>query len=159
MAKDNTILFSLAALALLAGGGYAVYTATRGLRDNNPGNIEGTDSSGWQGQVVPGGDLPYLQFQSPEYGIRAMAVTLGTYNSSYGLNTITGIVSRWAPPSENNTAAYIASVASQMGVDPNATLNMADPGTIASLISAIIVQENGVNPYDAGTLQNGIALA
>lgn len=148
-------LYLILGILLLGGGGYAAYTMTRGLRNNNPGNIR-YDGTEWLGMDnPPQDDGGFIRFASPEYGVRAMARILSNYMSG-GFNTITNIISRWAPPNENNTPAYVASVSSQMGVDPYATL---DSAYIPELIGAIIRHENGVNPYSEATIQAGVLLA
>ncbi len=143
------------AIVLLAGGGTIVYEATRGLRNNNPGNIR-LDGTNWQGMSPTQTDPSFVQFVSPEYGLRAIAVILNTYMNNYGLNTVTGIISRWAPPTENDTAAYIADVANQMGVDPNQPLSQAQ---IPSLVAAIVHHENGLQPYTTAQIDQAVALA
>lgn len=128
---------------------------TRGLRNNNPGNIR--HGQPWQGLAAAQNDAAFATFLSPEYGIRAMAVTLKTYANSYGINTVARIIARWAPASENNTLAYIASVAGSMGVDQDAPLSY--PVDLPGLIAAIIKHENGLNPYTAQTIADGVRLA
>jgi len=134
--------------------------STRGERNNNPGNIRHTvPQINWQGMSATQTDPAFVQFTDPQLGIRAMRVNFQTYFNNYGLNTVTGIISRWAPPSENNTAAYITNVAAQMGVDPNATLDLTDLGTMSALVDAVITHENGSDPYLAnGILSQGLAL-
>ena len=74
-------------------------------------------------------------------------------NVTKPINTIQDIITTWAPPKnkkgrvENKTAVYIAAVAKSMGVSPTAKLNLNDPNTKAALMSAMITQENGSNPY------------
>ena len=89
----------IAALALAGGTTVAVieYNATRGLRNNNPGNIR-KSATAWQGLSPTQTDASFFQFISPEYGIRALATILGTYMKNYGLVTVSDIISRWAPP-------------------------------------------------------------
>lgn len=150
-------IYLILGILLLGGGGYAAYTMTRGLRNNNPGNIRYNADTEWLGMdIPPQDDGGFIRFASPEYGVRAMARILSNYMSG-GFNTITNIISRWAPPGDNNnTAAYVASVSSQMGVDPYATL---DSAYIPELIGAIIRHENGINPYSEATIQAGVLLA
>lgn len=95
----------------------------RGLRDNNPGNVERTndvwDGALTQDEVVANGgtwDARFVQFVSIEKGVRAFGHVLASYANLHGLDTIRGIVSRYAPPGENDTEAYIAWVASDLGV-------------------------------------------
>lgn len=128
---------------------------TRGIRNNNPGNIR-RDGTAWQGMAVNQTDPDFVQFVSPEYGIRAIAVILNTYMVQHGLYTISGIIGRWAPPSENDTQAYISDVSNSMGVDANQILDSSD---IPGLVSAIIKHENGIDPYSAAEINSGVALA
>lgn len=141
-------------LLLLVGGGAVVYTMTRGLRNNNPGNIRRSNDQ-WQGMAPEQTDPDFVQFISPEYGIRAMTVLLRNYRAA-GRNTIRKIITHWAPANENDTDAYIASVASYTGRDPDEQLTEAD---MPQLIAAIIRHENGVMPYNYAMIDSGIALA
>ena len=52
----------------------------------------------------------FVRFESIEYGIRAAFVLLRTYSIKYKANCIQDIISRWAPPSENDTEKYIKNV-------------------------------------------------
>jgi hypothetical protein len=77
------------------------------------------------------------------YGYRAAFVTLATYNAR-GWNTIEKIVSRWAPPSENDTEKYIANVEKWSGVPRNRILTTADGADYVMIVSAMSALENGV---------------
>jgi hypothetical protein len=143
------IIGGVALLLLLTGGGYAGYRymKQRGIRNNNPGNIRLLNPpAGWQGAVsrAQNTDGTFEQFTSPVYGLRAIFKTLTTYQNKYGLTTIRGIISRWAPASENDTAAYVAAVAAAVGVSPDLPLSYAQR---AELVKAIVMHENGVQPY------------
>lgn len=124
----------------------------RGIRNNNPGNIR-KSATAWQGKV--GHDGSFEIFDTAQNGIRAMAKIMLT-KSGRGINTVSGLITSWAPPSENNTAAYIAYVANSMGVSATQALDLRDPTTMADLIDPIIETENGYNPYDAGTVAAGV---
>lgn len=130
---------------------------TRGERNNNPGNIR-LSSVQWQGQI-PGADAAFVTFATPADGIRALAKLLKNYQSKYGLNTIRGIVSRYAPSSENNTAAYIQAVAADMGIGPDAPLDLGNAATLDALVTAIIHHENGRVSYAAAVISDGVARA
>ena len=86
-------------------------TQPRGIRNNNPGNIR--HGAKWQGLKENSRDLDpaFCVFKNPIYGIRALAKGLLNYKKLYGLNTVRSIISRYAPPNENQTLAYIQSVA------------------------------------------------
>ncbi|MFT4466072.1 MAG: hypothetical protein ACMX3H_17620 [Sodalis sp. (in: enterobacteria)] len=82
-----------------------------------------------------------------------MALQLARY-AWRGLNTIEKIINTWAPGRENNTDAYIAALSRQLGVAPDAALNLGNP----QLMGGIIQHENGRNPYSS-ELINRAALA
>lgn len=152
------ILSILFGLTLLGGGGYAVYTMTRGLRNNNPGNIR-YDGTAWEGLANPPSDGTFCVFVSPEYGIRAIARILSNYVAVDGVaSTVTDIISRWAPPTENDTVSYIADVDDTLGLTPgNDAIDLGS--SLPLLVAAIIQHENGLQPYAANTIASGISLA
>ena len=49
----------------------------------------------------------FVEFDSQEHGIRAWLVLMRNYRRRYGCRTIRQIVTRYAPPSENNTERYV----------------------------------------------------
>ncbi|MFW8566138.1 hypothetical protein [Orrella sp. 11846] len=139
-------------------------TLPRGIRNNNPGNLRHGDP--WQGLASNQPDPAFCTFQSPVYGIRALARTLITYQDKYGLRTIAQIISRWAPPVENNTQSYVQAVARQTGLAANQSLDMHCYKDLLAVAQAIIRHENGRGPlatpstwYDASTLDKGLELA
>ena len=131
--------------------------SARGIRNNNPGNIRKGEK--WKGLSEHQTDSSFCIFVSPEYGIRALVKILLTYYKKYQLNTVKKIISRYAPPSENLTAAYIQSVANQLGVRSDEPLDVASPAVLMVLLRAIIRHENGEQPYSDEQLLEGIYLA
>ncbi|ECP6666135.1 structural protein [Salmonella enterica] len=131
----------------------------RGIRNNNPGNIRWGDD--WKGLVPKSQrtDKDFCQFITPEYGVRAMIVILRNYQRKHGLNTITGIINRWAPTNENNTQAYIDSVAKSTGVIPDQFVHTDDSRFMMKLLQAIIRHENGVQPYGFDVFVRAVELA
>lgn len=139
---------------------------SRGILNNNPGNIDYDPRTKWQGLDTPPLELPregikprFCRFKSPAWGIRAMARVLITYQDKYGLASVRAIVNRWAPPVENNTDAYIYAVANKLGVSPVDAIDVHTYPVMRALVEAIIKHENGTQPYDSATLDNGLALA
>lgn len=122
----------------------------RGIRNSNPGNIRHSSGTRWQGMSANQNDAAFVQFTGPQWGIRAIARTLITYQDKHGLRTVRLIISRWAPPSENNTESYIRQVASRVGVSPDARIDVYDYGTMKVLVEAIIRHENGSGPLTEG---------
>ncbi|EBF0843736.1 structural protein [Salmonella enterica subsp. enterica serovar Thompson] len=131
----------------------------RGIRNNNPGNIRWGDD--WKGLVPKDQrtDKSFCQFTTPEYGIRAMIIILRNYQRKYGLNTVSGIIKRWAPPNENNTQAYINSVAQATGVTPDQRIDTNDSRFMIKLLQAIIKHENGNQPYSPETFDRAVEQA
>ncbi|HBZ1249621.1 TPA: hypothetical protein MJD98_02580 [Klebsiella pneumoniae] len=131
-------------------------SAARGLRNNNPGNIE-AGSNSWDGQA--GSDGRFAKFVTPEHGIRALGKNLLSYQRQ-GYDTVSEIVNRWAPASEgNNTEAYIAALCKKLNVTPNDQLNMSDINTLRQLCAGIIQHENGKQPYSEDQLNTGVSAA
>jgi len=110
------------------------------VRNNNPGNIRGADGQ-------------FRKFDTPEAGMAEMERDLGVKvsgNSSamkanFGAGytpSIRNIIATWAPKSENDTNAYVASVAKDSGLDPDAPLSKDD---IKKIMPAMIKVEGGSN--------------
>jgi hypothetical protein len=133
--------------------------STRGLRNNNPGNIE-RNATRWQGMSPDqSGDPRFVVFTDAKWGIRAIARLMLSYQNQYDLRSIRRLIGRWAPPGENNTGAYVAAVASGVGVDPDAEIDVDQASVMAPLVKAIILHENGQNPYPDSAISEGIHLA
>jgi hypothetical protein len=116
-------------------------TQPRGIRNNNPLNIEDGPFARSQPGYA-GSDGRFAKFAAPEHGVAAASALLDSYDSKHGLNTVAGIVNRWAPPSDgNNTMAYAQDVAGKLGIDPNAPV---PPALRPQLIAAMAQHENGV---------------
>lgn len=122
----------------------------RGIRNNNPGNIEW--GSSWQGLIpkASASDSRFCQFKDAASGIRALAVILLTYydkrkaKDGSKIDSVKEVIERWAPPSENNTGAYAASVAAVLNVSPESeTLNLHDYNTLRGIVEGVIRHENG----------------
>jgi hypothetical protein len=133
-------------------------TVNVGLANNNPGDLKCCDGNNWVGLV--GNNGTFDTFSDTVYGLRAMAVDLTTKIQRDGLNTITAIISDYAPPSENNTAAYIQGVVNDTGYGAAQVLT-ADSVTLANLIRAIVNHEIGAQLsaqyVPDGDIQAGIA--
>lgn len=140
-------------------------TESRGYRNRNPGNIDFVPANQWQGQTGLGDDwLPAAQrrfaaFVSHEYGIRALAALLTTYQDRHGLRTIRGIVDRWAPPTENVTSAYVQHVSTLTGRGPDDVLDLHTHADLRPLVVAIITHELGGQPYPDSVIDEGLRLA
>lgn len=133
-------------------------TPSRGIRNNNPGNLRRSNDP-WQGLAAQQTDPAFFVFQSPVYGIRALARTLITYQGKHGLRTIRTLVTRWAPAAENDTEAYIRAVAQATGFAPDQTLDLHAYADLKPLVCAIIRHENGQQPYTDAQIAKALVLA
>lgn len=116
---------------------------SRGIDNCNPGNIR-LSKVFYRGEVQPSQDAAFKQFSSMEWGYRAMFVLLDTYARRYGLNTIRGMISRYAPPSENNTEAYIAAVCEWTGIAADEVLDTRSRRDMVPIVVAMSRIENGL---------------
>ncbi len=130
----------------------------RGIRNNNPGNLR-RNGDPWQGLAERQGDIEFFTFKDAIYGIRALARTLIAYQDKHGLRSIRQIVSRWAPPTENNTNAYVRAVAADTGLDADQSLDMHRFDHLLPLTKAIIRHENGQQPYTDAQITKALILA
>lgn len=131
--------------------------APRGVRNNNPLNIRRTNIA-WQGETE-GLDEAFETFVSPEHGIAAAVRNLQAYQDRHGIRTIGEAIARWAPESENDTAAYIARIEERTGLTADTPLDARDFRQMQLLIPAMVEVENGAQPYDAETFVQGFSLA
>ena len=116
---------------------------SRGLRNNNPGNIRRSKVR-YKGEVRPSSDPEFKEFSSMAYGYRAMFVLLDTYRSRYGLTTIRQMLNRYAPPTENFTNGYVRFVADYSGVMPDEQIDTRAEMDMIPIVSAMSKIENGV---------------
>ena len=82
------------------------------IAKNNIYNIRA--GAGWVGMT--GVRKGFVEFSTREYAIRAWLLLMRTYRRRYGCRTVAQIVTRFAPPNENDTANYIAFCCRQVGV-------------------------------------------
>lgn len=122
--------------------------------NNNPLNIRYNPQNQWRGQT--GQNKGFCVFKNNAFGFRAGFIILGNYIKN-GINTIEQIISRWAPPSENNTENYIRFIENECIIPRNLVLtdmNIHDYWTkiiilqaMAQMESGIKIDENQINLY------------
>lgn len=122
------------------------YRTPRGILENNPGNLE------YRGQSGALNDGRFAMFATPDEGLFQLGRQLELY-SSRGLTTIQDILKQYAPPGENNLAAYIGDVTKRTGFSAGQSLNLSDPAVLSNLMNAIIFHEQGMNPYRASLVR------
>lgn len=117
----------------------------RGIRNNNPLNIRIGNT--WLGERPNPTDPAFEEFVSMEYGLRAAFIILRRYIRRYKKNTISSIVSTWAPASENNTLKYIDRVVQMTKLSPDEPIDYFDRETMCKLVAAMAQVECG-QPID-----------
>ena len=120
-----------------------VSRVSRGLRNNNPGNIR-RSAVRYKGEVHPSRDASFKEFSTMAYGYRAMFVLLNSYQRRHKLSTIREMLMRYAPPAENMTDAYIGFVAERTGIDADAPLDTRSERDMVPIVAAMSEIENGV---------------
>ena len=133
----------------------------RGIRNNNPLNIRRSGDK-WQGLKVLQEDKAFFQFSEMKWGWRAaFRLLCHTYYGKYKLRTIRDIITRWAPPKENNTEAYIRRVTDRIGIGPDRELG--DPQTHPTqwmmIGIAMAIVENGTTNLDYLSMLKGYEMA
>jgi hypothetical protein len=98
---------------------------------NNPGNLR-----------PMGASTGFQNFATPEEGISAADKNLKAYGDK-GINTLRGVINRWAPPSENDTNTYIDTVAKKIGLDPDQKIDLTDPVQRHVISGAMFTVEKG----------------
>jgi hypothetical protein len=123
----------------------------RGLRNNNPGNIE----DGPLAKSLPGykgSDGRFAIFETPEHGLGAMDALLTSYGRR-GLKTVGEVIGRWAPKNDGNNVDAYSRFVSSAG-DPNETIDLSDPAQRKRLIGKMAIFENGMH---AGAPREGVS--
>lgn len=127
---------------------------SRGLRNNNPGNIRINPGVNYMGEVSPSQDKAFKQFSHPKWGYRAMFVVLHTYQKRYGLSTVEALIDRYAPAVENDTDSYAAAVARECALKCNQTIDTLDGDVMRRMVAAMSRVENG-RAAVAGDVEQG----
>jgi hypothetical protein len=126
--KGGMVKQTVSNVAEAANGGAPGQSMPAPMRNNNPG------------AMMPGGKL--AQYPDQQTGLQALDSNLQSYGKQ-GVNTLAGVISKWAPPNENDTQAYIADVSQRLGLKPNQPIDLSQPVVRHALGSAIMLHENG----------------
>ncbi|EBF6938626.1 transglycosylase [Salmonella enterica subsp. enterica] len=125
----------------------------RNYRNNNLGTLVFANQEGATLESPNAkGEQRFARFNTPEEGIRALANQVSSYYNGTSaaagyqkLQTVSSIISKWAPPNENNTNQYIDNVSKYLGVSPNEKIDVSNPEVMTQLVRAIATKEGG-NP-------------
>lgn len=129
---------------------------TRAERNFNPGNLNYAGQAG--ASLEAGSNARFAKFNSEEEGIAALVRQLRLYQQR-GIDTIGEIVKKYAPPSENDTQAYVANMARWTGLSADEKLNFNDTETVRRMVEGISRKEGRYTPLTEGQIMSGINLA
>lgn len=115
--------------------------APRGIRNNNPGNL---NFAGQSGATKEGGENGrFAVFDSMRDGIAALHRQIKLYVGR-GVDTVEKIVNKYAPAEDNNNvSAYIKQLTGATGMRPDEKIDTDNQETVFNLIRGIINHENG----------------
>jgi len=129
----------------------------RGLRNNNPGNIEfGTFARLYGGTLedppLDGGRARFAKFPTMVDGLRTIAELLIVYSvkpdgKGGKIDTVAEAINRWAPSNENHTAAYIALVCTVLDCNKNDEFDFTDPNFLFWMVTGIGEEETGAQAF------------
>ena len=106
-------------------------------QNNNPLNVKALKYDTWQGQI--GIDKHgHVVFDTPEHGIRAAAYVLKNYSMRHGIDTVQGIVKRFAT---GNQEAYVKFLCHKLNVQPEEKIDIIR--RMADLLKAMARFESG----------------
>ncbi len=138
-----------------------VWGQTKGLRNNNPGNIRYTGTD-WMGLDNPPQVDGFCRFTDAFFGLRAAGINALTIYER-GARTLYDFGHVWAPPTDNNGAddygQSLAGIIDQEGITARVRYPFTTQPGMASLLGAITKQENGVNPYPADLISRAATAA
>jgi len=96
------------------------------------------------GNLRPAGQSTgFQQPSSYEEGIKNMDTQLGIYGQKHGINTLRGVISRYAPSSENDTENYINFVSQRTGLKPDQQIDLSNPVVRHVISGPMILMEKG----------------
>jgi hypothetical protein len=121
-------------------------TEPRGIRANNPTNIEYSPRTRWKGLASPPTEGRFCRFVEPQWGLRATVVILRNYQKR-GLVTLLQMISSWAPAADDNhPASYAGTVARYMGINAHDRVDLANKDQAIKMLKGMVRVENGPAP-------------
>lgn len=131
-------------------------SAPRGIRNNNPGNLNFVGQAGATKEGGPNGR--FAVFGNMRQGVAALVKQIGLYVGR-GKNTIRKIIETYAPAFENNTQAYIEAVSKAVGLSSDEPLDINNANQVMALVRAITDHENGKGFVSDADISGGFNMA
>ena len=126
---------------------------SRSWRNNNPGNMRNYDFAQRHGSIGEAGgangqDPEFAVFSNEQKGAQALGSLMET--RTYQSLTVDGAVSRYAPPADNNTAAYQQHVRQGAGLTGDTRMSALTGDQLQRLVGVI----RTVEKWTPGTVTN-----
>ena len=145
---------------------FAHTSPTLGVRNHNPLNIRYLVTNKWLGLSKTTPNVKgFCHFDCMDYGLRAAIILLLNYIRKRGCTTPRQIITRWAPPTENDTEAYVKNVLKLAGIGGKEKLlppsNVLSYGRLSRMMSAMTIIECGIptREVDEEAIAQGYKLA
>lgn len=106
---------------------------SRAWRNNNPGNIRYSKFARSHGAIGQAGN--FAVFPDEETGVNAIRALLRS--KSYNTLTVGGAISKYAPPFENDTAAYHRQMEKRTGISMNMKMSQLTPDQFERVVTTI----------------------
>lgn len=119
-------------------------TVSRGDRNCNPLNIIKSNNK-WLGKI-DSDDSRFEKFITHYFGYRAAYICLKKHYSA-GCVTLSSLISKWAPESENNTIKYIHFVSKFSGMYPSEKFDW-NCTNVSKIMKYMSIYENGYCPNE-----------
>ena len=133
-----------------------------GFRQHNPGNLRSDGKTLWQGASGVPAAGKFLTFKDPYSGVRAMSRVIRNYGKLHKIDTLRGVVNRYAPAVENNQKAYMSAVSKSTGFKPDDKINLTNEATLQKLVPAMGSYEIGpryFSTYNPSLVSNAVSRA
>lgn len=119
---------------------------------NNPMNIR-ISAVAWRNKDAPSRNAQFETFPTPEDGLHAGMENTLNCQLIHACYSISSIISRLSPPTENDTPGYIQMVCDLCGAQEDEDYDLTIAENLIDLSKAIILRENGEQPYPDALLQ------
>ncbi|UAN54691.1 hypothetical protein KGP26_29980 (plasmid) [Serratia sp. JSRIV002] len=136
----------------------------RTFRNNNFGNLQFVGQEGAELEAPNAkGEQRFAKFDSPEEGFRALANQLSSYaegtSKAVGyqkLDTVRGIITKFAPKDENDTEGYIKQLSKTLGVRESDRLDLANADVMTKVMRQVATIEGGAPQVSDEFIKNAI---
>lgn len=122
---------------------------TRQYINRNPLNIRYSEKNKWFGQVGCD-ERGFVKFNSFSTCYRAAMMILRSYRKQRAV-TLQDIIYKWAPPTENNTSAYVNSICKMIGtrtsepyvIEPSTVIDLKNRELVGQILFIMTRVETG----------------